>query len=351
MIHVRISDGLGNQIFQYAFAKTIQLKFKTEVSLEHVSHYRDIYSLKILFFGKPENLPSIDKFGQEYLLDKFNITLPSSNIRASYRLSIHKGSVKNELKKLIFVNKILTMNEIFNRLIFKRKYLSYENYLLLNSKQIGYNSASPLSMLSLCERKIEQIDLRKDTYIRGWWQVPDFAEAASSSLKKELTLKESNKSSEFHQIQTLIQETESVSIHIRQKLTLEASRLEVPRNRWRSTLDYSYYLDSIEFILEQINRPIKFFIFCDDIGGDYVKRIKEYLSSKKVDYFLVSERKGLKEYEEFILMSLCKHSIIANSSFSWWSAWLNSHPNKISIGPSEDRCPLFRELYKNFIQL
>jgi hypothetical protein len=70
-----------------------------------------------------------------------------------------------------------------------------------------------------------------------------------------------------------------------------------------------------------------FFIFSDEI--DWAK--KNFIGEE----FVFVSSPELKEYEEMILMSECKHHIIANSSFSWWGAWLNENPNKIVVAPKK----------------
>ncbi len=303
MIYVSVSDGLGNQFFQYALAKSVQLKFKTEVKLDHLSKYRDIYSYKS-FFRDYRDLPFIGRFERGYLLDKFNITLPESNIKELQRL--YNGK------------------KIFANLIFKRP-------LKRNNKVVIEDTTSE----ELYESTMKQIEegkqaKDKDIYLIGWWQVKIFAEDAMDFLKEELTLREENKSSYFYRMQTLIQESESVAIHIRQKLDYEASFYNDIKHK--SNLDYSYYLAAIEFIQRKINRNLKLFIFADD-----VELAKKYPFPEDLDCVLVSGREGLKEYEDMALMSLCKHSIISNSTFSLWGAWLNSNPNKILIAPSKDK--------------
>ena len=79
---------------------------------------------------------------------------------------------------------------------------------------------------------------------------------------------------------------------------------------------------------QKITNP-HFFIFSDD-----QKWVKDNFKIKYPIAF-IDHNASKKDYEDLRLMSLCKHNIIANSSFSWWGAWLNSNPKKIVIAPKE----------------
>ena len=329
MIYVRISDGLGNQLFQYAVAKSVQLKFKTEVSLDHLSMYKDLYCMKALFCRRAENLPHIENLGKEYFLDKFNITLPPSDIQSICEFYLGES----RLRRLIFINRLYARQNALRKLTLKGKYYSDESHLL-----VRHNPDFTVELYADIMQQIEQAGPSKNVYLVGGWQVKDFAGTASAALKKELTLKEVNKSPEFFRVQALIRESESVSIHFRQKLNSEKAFKPHRNVQLKLSLDCSYYLEAIEVLRKQINRPFKLFVFSDDMEW-----VKKNFPLQKWDCFLVSEQKGLEEYEELILMSLCKHNIIANSTFSWWCAWLNSHPNKLLIAPSKSRWTLAPE--------
>jgi Glycosyl transferase family 11 len=93
-----------------------------------------------------------------------------------------------------------------------------------------------------------------------------------------------------------------------------------------STLDY--YSEAIQLMIGEVGMP-HVFIFSDDI--DWVKGNLIIPSP----HTFVCQNIGADSYRDMQLMSLCKHNIIANSSFSWWGAWLNPNPEKIVIAPKQ----------------
>jgi hypothetical protein len=88
-----------------------------------------------------------------------------------------------------------------------------------------------------------------------------------------------------------------------------------------------YYREAIAYICKKITNPA-FFIFSDDLPW-----VKEQLPLPDAVY--VTGNTGLAGFRDLQLMSRCKHHIIANSTFSWWGAWLNQTPDKIVVAPAK----------------
>ena len=80
-------------------------------------------------------------------------------------------------------------------------------------------------------------------------------------------------------------------------------------------------------IESKVHNP-RYFIFSDDMEA-----AKEIAGRLGINYIPVTLNSGVDSYKDMFLMSQCKHNIIANSSFSWWGAWLNNNANKIVIAP------------------
>lgn len=114
-----------------------------------------------------------------------------------------------------------------------------------------------------------------------------------------------------------IENENSVSIHVRRTDYLS------PFNKFLGVLPIEYYHNAIKYISERVSNPI-FYIFSDDV--DWIK------SNIKLSYesYIIE---GNNPSADLYLMSKCKHNIIANSTFSWWGAWLNTTPDKIIISP------------------
>lgn len=156
----------------------------------------------------------------------------------------------------------------------------------------------------------------------GYWQGEKYFKNITSDIQKEFTLKKPL-DSKFDNIIKQIENTPSVSIHIRR-----GDYVNDPKTRaFHNVCDLKYYSIAIDIIKAQVNNPT-FFVFSDDI--DWVAQNLEI----PYPVFWVSNLKG-EDYEELILMIKCKHNIIANSTFSWWGAWLNQNPNKIVIAPKQ----------------
>lgn len=111
----------------------------------------------------------------------------------------------------------------------------------------------------------------------------------------------------------------SVSLHIRR-----GDYLNIPQY---AVCDEDYYTKAIEHIKLSVSSP-KFYIFSDD-----PEWCKQFIDGFDVEYEIISHNTGVDSYKDMYLMTQCRHNIIANSTFSWWGAWLNNNTDKIVVGP------------------
>lgn len=165
----------------------------------------------------------------------------------------------------------------------------------------------------------------KARYLDGFFQSYKYLEPIRRELLKDLSLKNDNLKIKYPAILEEIISTESVAVHIRR-----GDYVNNPKTKKAHFIcDLNYYEKAFRLIkdkLKEKNLEPKFFIFSDDISW-----AKDNL---KEDNLVFVSRPEILDYEELILMSKAKHNIIANSSFSFWSAWLNSNPEKIVIAPT-----------------
>lgn len=168
---------------------------------------------------------------------------------------------------------------------------------------------------------VEQIKTNKNYLFSGYWQNSDYVEAVKDTLNKKLRFNLVFNPNEEKQIE-MIQKSFSVSLHLRRGDYLS------PENKAKfiGSCTNEYYQAAMKYFL--IKYPeILFFVFSDDT--EYA--INMFKKSKNVKIM----EKHEKDSFDLFYMSLCKHNIIANSSFSWWAAWLNKNPNKEIICPSK----------------
>jgi len=160
-----------------------------------------------------------------------------------------------------------------------------------------------------------------DIFLDGYWQSPEYFEDIRETLLEEFTLEEPGETY-FKDMANKIKGTESVSIHVRRGDY--ANNPQVLKEF--GICSKEYYQNAVNKIAKKCASPT-YFVFSDDI--DWVKSNLDL--NEKVEFV---SNPSLTDAQELILMSTCEHNIIANSTFSWWAAWLNQNIEKMVISPT-----------------
>ena len=269
MVIVRLTGGLGNQMFQYAVGRKVAHVHGVELNL-------DIFGFESYTLRK-------------YVLGAFNIQ--------------EKFATSEEVKALT-----VRKRGFFKPLIAKamgRKLVSASSYI--REKQFHFDP--------------EIQNLPDNVYLDGYWQSEKYFMGIEDTIRKEFIVKTDQKGKNF-KLAELIESCDSVSLHIRR-----GDHVSDPETQKRyGTCNLDYYHRCIEFLTRFVKKP-HFFIFSDDPVW-----ARDNLNLAYTTTF-VDHNSEDKNYEDLRLMSQCKHNIIANSSFSWWGAWLNNNPNKLVYAP------------------
>ncbi len=164
--------------------------------------------------------------------------------------------------------------------------------------------------------------LGDNTYLKGYWQTEryfrDHADLVRAHLQVVTPPTDENR--------RVMEEQEGclpVSLHVRRGDYVSNPKF----NATHGTCDLDYYRRAADLIVERIGEQPVFFAFSDE--PDWVR------DNLRLPYpmRIVSHNGPEHNYEDIRLMSRCRHHIVANSSFSWWGAWLNPDPDKIVIAP------------------
>lgn len=162
---------------------------------------------------------------------------------------------------------------------------------------------------------------RGNIYLRGYWQTEKYFSDIRPILQKEFELKASPDERNL-ELLSAITATDSVALHVRR-----SDYVSNPTSTdHHGVLPVQYYQEAIRRISDRVAQPV-FFIFSDD--PEWCEdNIKPHAQT-----FYVDTNDASQGQEDLRLMKQCKHFIIANSSFSWWGAWLSKNPDKIVIAP------------------
>lgn len=270
----QIKAGFGNQLFQYAtgyaLAKRICAKYKLDLS-----HYTNENRL-------------------QFKLDFLNIAIEEA--------SAEEISLLKNVEPAPLFYKFLNKLGIYSR---------YRKESHIN-EQFGFDG----------DKRI--LHTVSSSYLVGWCSAIPYFDSIKPELQRIYTLKDSFSKQANKYLQD-ITNSESVAVHVRRGDYLGL-------NHFFNVLDMSYYQKAFKITKEKIKNP-RFFIFSNDLEWIKKELMSDDLDKVFVDLNFDGDYNGQSDIEEFFLMKFCKHNIIANSSFSWWAAYLNEKPNKFVISP------------------
>ena len=271
MIISHIVGGLGNQMFQYAVARALSKQLDTPLLLD------------------------VSSFSKYHLHNGFELAR-IFNLEAAV-------ATKRDLDQVVGWQ----ANLLVKRLLLRPEFSWLRSKSLVVEPHFQYWDGLKL--------------VSKSAYLTGYWQSEKYFKPIESLIREDFIFKRPM-SSENQRIADEIAQCNAVSLHIRRgDYVQNATTLSI-----HGVCSLDYYRAAIQYITERVIQP-KFFIFSDDIAW-----VMDSLSVG-YPYQYVDINHAVESYNDMRLMSLCQHNIIANSSFSWWGAWLNSNPEKVVIAP------------------
>lgn len=273
MVIVKLMGGLGNQMFQYAMARALSLRINTELKLDLSWFASETYG----------------EINRPYELPHFAV--------------IENIATPKELKQL----------------------KGYEHRIVRRLRPIA-NRLIPTSWQSHIQEKYFHFDptilsIKHDAYLSGYWHSERYFSDFTNELRHDFTFNQPL-TGENKRIAEEILEYNSVSLHIRRGDYVNNTK----NINFHGSCSLDYYYKGLAKISSRQDN-LRVYVFSDDI--EWAKR------NIDITYptLFINHNQGKDAFEDMRLMSLCKHNIIANSSFSWWGAWLNRYPEKMVIAP------------------
>jgi hypothetical protein len=163
-----------------------------------------------------------------------------------------------------------------------------------------------------------------DVYLDGFSQSEKYFSNIAATIRQDFRLKNPLGMRAEKAARDIRSSTRSVSLHVRRGDYVQDAKTR----EHHGGCTPEYYAEALARITQKVGADIHVFVFSDEI--DWVR------SNMPIPYPVTYVSSvDIADYEELILMSLCSHNIIANSSFSWWGAWLNSNAEKMVIAPHQ----------------
>ena len=290
-----LSGGVGNQLFQYAVGRSLAIRNNADLLIDNGSFELDTY------------------YSRVFKLDRFSVPL--------------------KLRKSVFRSKIaLCLLGVMNSNILLHRYIrQLTTFFFVCEKNVDqFHQSLDLALLNT--------NFKKNSFkvFCGYWQHPGYFNEIRDILLDEIVCISLSPKNQVLQ-EKIINTPNSVMVHIRLKHEISSSNTLIQNNDilnqevLGNVLQPDYYTKAVNLLDSRLDNPT-YFIFSD--SPKFLNRYRNIFPSNST-IFLENDRGD--DCEDIHLMSLCKNHVIANSSFSWWGAWLCKHVNPIIIAPKSSK--------------
>jgi hypothetical protein len=265
--------GLGNQLFCYAAARRLALVNNAELAIDDVTGFT-----------------RDNRYARQYMLDHFHI--PVRKATPAERLEPLERYRRGIMKKLA-----------------RKKPFGERSYLEQEGRDF--------------DKRLLTLKPKGTIYLDGLWQSENYFKDIEQTIREDLQIIPPTDSLNQGMAEKICN-SQAVALHVR---WFDTSASETTRN-----LSAEYYQAAITLIEERIETA-HYFIFSDD-----PKAARSMISLPQEQITVVSHNQSNENaYSDLWLMVLCRYFITANSTFSWWGAWLSNHAEKMVVTPNPDK--------------
>lgn len=272
MIIVKLMGGLGNQMFQYSAARSLALKNGTSLKVD-------------LSFLESDQVGNTPRF---FELDKFHI---SAERASHWEIALLSGRGRSRFKSTA----ASLLQQLAGYSSYREKWFQFDPIVLT---------------------------LPDKVYLEGYWQSERYFANIKEIIRKEFTLKTPLEGLNLNLAEE-IRTVDAVSLHVRRGDYVTDKNISTIHG----VCDLEYYRRAVDRVVQALKDPF-FYIFSDD-----PKWVADNITLRHPARYI--SHNGSMAHEDLRLMSLCRHHVIANSSFSWWGAWLSTSHKKLVVAPQK----------------
>jgi len=292
---MQISGGLGNQLFQYAMGRRLALANDVPLVLDHLSGFRR------------------DFYRRTFALDKFNLQCGFVTEAESY------ADLRGRLCRRL--HRWLNQNQPLER----------RNYVQEFDDKVF-------------DHRLLDLKINQRVFFEGIWQHEEYFHDQAEQIRADLQLIVPH-DAENIELARRICSVEAVCVHVRRLHGVSNIANAAPRaENDHLHVAANYYQRALDHILQHVRQP-HIFVF-----ADFPEWAKENLKAT-VPLEFVTHNGPNKDFEDFWLMTQCRHFVIANSTFSWWAAWLADYADKLVVAPKAALGKLLQSVPPSWVTL